>query len=247
MQINNGDIFHLGNHKIACGDSCDKELVKELVSDEKIHLIFTDPPYGIAYVEGKKGFNELTNKKKIVNDHKQTDSEYINFTKNWLEAVVPHLASKNTYYIFNSDKMIFALRNALVTSDFKFSQLLVWIKNHAVVGRLDYCPQHELIAYGWHGTHSFKKSKDKSVIYYPKSHRSTLHPTMKPVGLLRRLILNGSSVDDIVFDPFLGSGSTLIACEQTRRICFGLEIDPEYCQTIINRFEKVTGIKVKKI
>jgi len=247
VQISKGDIFQLGNHKIACGDSCNKGLVKKLIMDEQVNLILSDPPYGIAYVEGKKGFNELKNKRKIVNDHEQTDREYIDFTKNWVEVLIPHLASKNTYYIFNSDKMIFALRNALVGSDFKFSQLLVWIKNHAIVGRLDYCPQHELIAYGWYGTHSFKKSKDKSLIYYPKPHKSTLHPTMKPVGLLRRLILNSSSVNDVVFDPFLGSGSTLIACEQTKRVCLGLEIDPDYCQTIINRFEKVTGIKAKKV
>ena len=143
--------------------------------------------------------------------------------------------------------MIFSLREAMISSDFKFSELLVWIKTHAVIGRLDYLPMHELIAYGWHGTHEFLKSKDKSVLIYPKPNKSRLHPTMKPVGLIRNLILNSSRIGDVIWDGFLGSGTTLIACEQTKRICYGIELDPEYCEVIINRFEKLTGVKVVKV
>jgi DNA modification methylase len=143
--------------------------------------------------------------------------------------------------------MIFALKNSLDELKIKLAQLLIWIKNHAVVGRLDYLPQHELIAYGWYGRHKFVRSKDKSVLFYPKPSKSKLHPTMKPIRLLRKLILNSSKINDLVYDPFLGSGSTMIACEQTKRRCFGIELSPEYCQVIINRFEKLTGIKAVKI
>jgi DNA modification methylase len=128
-----------------------------------------------------------------------------------------------------------------------FSQLLIWIKNHVVVGRKDYLPMHELIAYGWYGTHEFKRSKDKSVLYYPKPHSSPLHPTQKPVGLIRKIILNCTKTGDIVYDPFGGSGTTLIASEQTGRKCLMIEMDLEYCQTIITRFETLTGKQAKKL
>ena len=142
--------------------------------------------------------------------------------------------------------MLFALRDGMQNAGFKFTQLLIWIKNHAVVGRMDYLPQHELIAYGWHGAHIFHKSKDKSILFHPKPNKSKLHPTMKPVSLLRQLILNSTKIGDVIYEPFGGSGSTLIACEQTKRNCLCIEIDPEYCQIIVDRYEKVTGIKVRK-
>ncbi|MFH1749562.1 MAG: DNA methyltransferase [bacterium] len=154
---------------------------------------------------------------------------------------------KNSAYIFNSDKMIFALRQGMLDAGFKFSQLLIWVKSHAVIGRLNYLPAHELIAYGWFGTHEFKKSQDRSVLFYPKPNKSKLHPTMKPIPLLRNLLLNSSSIGDIVFDGFLGSGSTILAAEQVKRVCLGCEIDPKYCQIILKRVEKATGYKPKKI
>ncbi|MDD4027286.1 MAG: site-specific DNA-methyltransferase, partial [Candidatus Shapirobacteria bacterium] len=110
---------------------------------------------------------------------------------------------------------------------------------HAVLGRMDYLIQHELIAYGWFGTHKFYKSKDKTILFFPKPQKSKLHPTMKPIPLIRHLILNSSQIGDYVFDGFLGSGTTLLAAEQTRRKCLGIELDPEYCQTIVNRYQRM--------
>lgn len=247
MQINNGSIFKLGDHYLACGDATDQKLIEKLVRDRKINLVLTDPPYGVAYVESKQSFKQGSNHQIIKNDQTQTDQEYVEFTKKWLEPVLNKLSNYNSIYIFNSDKMLFALKQAMDELDCKFSQLLIWVKNHAVVGRLDYLPQHELIVYGWFGKHKFQRSKDKSVFFYPKPSKSKLHPTMKPIGLLRKLILNSSKIGDYVFDPFMGSGSTLIACEQTKRKCLGVELDIKYCQVIINRWEKLTGRKVKKL
>lgn len=247
MLVHKGGIYQLDQHFLGCDDALNPEIVNKIIGDRKISLILSDMPYGVALVENKAGFNQTGKRKVIANDHIQSDEEYKNFTKGWLELVKPHLANKNAFYLFNSDKMLFAMREGIIDAGYKFTQLLIWVKNHAVLGRMDYLVQHELIAYGWYGTHKYYKSQDKSVLVYPKPQKSPLHPTMKPVGLVRRLILNSSKIGDWVYDPFLGSGSTLIACEQTKRRCLAIEIDPEYCQKIINRFEKLTGTKAKKV
>lgn len=247
MQVKIGDTIRLEEHILFCGDSTDKALIERLLEGRLIDLVLTDVPYGVGYVENKAGFAELSNQTIIANDHQQTEQEYSAFTQRWIQPIIPYLAKKNAFYIFNSDKMIFALREGMQLSGVKFSQLLVWIKNHSIIGRMDYLPQHEFIAYGWYGTHEFHKSKDKSVILYPKPNKSKLHPTMKPVGLLRRLILNSTRIGDVVYDGFGGSGQTLLACEQTKRRCIMVEIDPTYCEVIIDRFENLTGIKAERI
>ncbi len=242
-----GDIYQLGRHRLACGSSSDTSLVEQLVGTDKVAMILTDPPYGVSYVESKRGIAKLTTDKVIANDNIKGEADYEAFTRAWLETIKPHLTRKNTVYIFNSDKMLLPTVEALKATGGKFAQLLIWAKTHAVLGRLDYLPQHELILYGWYGTHVFGKSKDKSILIYPRPNKSKLHPTMKPVGLLRRLILNSSSVDDMIFDGFVGSGSTLLACEQTNRRCLAVELDPEYCQVVIDRWEKLTGLTAEKL
>jgi DNA modification methylase len=242
-----GDIYQLGKHRLACGSSCDSELVKRLVGEDKIGMILCDPPYGVSYVESKRGIAKLASTKVIANDNIEDETDYEAFTNTWLIAIKPYMARKNSLYIFNSDKMLLPTIQALKASGGKFAQLLIWAKTQAVIGRLDYLPQHELIIYGWYGTHTFNKSKDKSILVYPKPSISKLHPTMKPVGLLRRLVLNSSKVGDTVFDGFVGSGSTLIACDQVKRHCLAVELDPEYCQVVINRWEKLTGQKAEQL
>lgn len=244
--IKYGDMFRLGNHLLLCADSRNKDMVAKIIGKHKIKSVIIDPPYGVAVTESKQGFQTLAKNKVIVNDHLQSDAEYRKFTRDWIEAVTPFLERKNSFYIFNSDKMVFALREGMMEAGVKFGQLLIWVKTHAVVGRMDYAPQHELIAYGWYGVHEFLKSKDKSVLVCPKPNKSKMHPTTKPLDLMRRLILNGTRIGDVVYDGFLGSGTTLLACEQTKRVCIGVELDPEYCQTIIDRFEKLTGTKAER-
>lgn len=242
-----GQIIQLGQHRLACGDSSDAKLVSRLVGKDKISVILVDPPYSVAVVESKQWLNPKSQHKAISNDGLVSDKAYQSFTEAWLGAVKPHLAPKNSVYIFNSDKMLLPTVQALKASGGKFAQLLIWVKTQAVIGRLDYLPQHELIIYGWFGRHAFHKSKDKSILVYPKPTKSKLHPTMKPIGLLRRLILNSSSVGDVVYDGFVGSGSTLLACEQTNRRCLAVELDPEYCQIVISRWEKLTGKKAEVV
>ena len=236
-----GQIMQLGDHRLACGSATDPELVKRLVGGDHIAMLLCDVPYGVSYVESKQGIAKLANQKVIAGDGITDDATYQQFTNDWLQVVKPYLSPKNSVYIFNSDKMLLPTVQALRASGGKFAQLLIWAKTQAVLGRLDYLPQHELIIYGWYGTHKFHKSKDKSILVYPKPDKSKLHPTMKPVGLLRRLILNSSEIGDVVYDGFGGSGSGLIACEQTKRRCLMVELDPEYCQTIIDRWQKLSG------
>lgn len=247
-----GDAYQLGEHRIVCGDGADDWIVNRLVGDRKIKSVICDPPYGIDYVNGKLSFwkgigQEEMEHKPIENDARASDSQYFKFTSDWLGSVTPHLVEKNSIYIFSADRKIFTIREALITYGYKFGQILVWVKNNSVLGRLDYLPQHELIVYGWHGAHEFLKAKDKTILYCPKPNKSELHPTMKPIPLLRRLILNSTRIGDYVFDGFGGSGSTLMACEQTKRRCLMVELDPEYCDVVCKRFESLTGIKPVKM
>ena len=245
--INYGDYFQLGDHVLICGDSRDSKPLEKVIGKQKISLVITDPPYGVEYTENKAGFSKVKMDREILNDDIVSEAQYAKFTKDWIIPILPHIEKKNTFYIFNSDKMLFALRDGMMQSKLKYSQLLIWIKNHAVIGRKDYLPMHELIAVGWHGTHAFRKAKDKSIIFCPKPSKSPLHPTQKPISLLRRLILNSTLIGDVVYDCFGGSGSTIIACEQTKRKCIMIEFDPKYCQTIIDRFEKIFSVKAKRI
>lgn len=247
MKIKTGDIFKLGNHTLGCGSSTNAEFVAEVVGEQKIDMVLTDPPYGVAYVEGKKGLNGTSKAKEIENDHLQTDEEYELFTRAWLDAVTPHLASYNTVYIFNSDMMFCALRSGMAKAGLYYSQMLVWVKGSVVIGRKDYLPQHEVIAYGWFGRHKMNRSKAKSILFHPKPSKARLHPTMKPVGLLRKIMPNNTKAGDTVYDPFGGSGSTLIAAEHMGRKCIMVEMDTDYVQTIISRWEKISGKKAEKL
>jgi site-specific DNA-methyltransferase (adenine-specific) len=245
--VKSGDIWQLGEHRLACGDCRDPKLIANLLNGEKIDSINVDVPYGVSYTQSKAGFSKVHKAKNISNDDIASEEDYAQFTYDWLTAVLPHLETKNSIYIFNSDRMVFALKVGMERAGVGFSQLLIWIKNHAVIGRKDYLLQHELIAYGWYGTHQFRKAKDKSVLFYPKSNKSTVHPTMKPVGLIRHLVLNSTKIGGVVYDGFLGSGTTLLACEQAGRKCIGMEMDPEYCQTTIERWQKLTGLTAVKV
>lgn len=241
MLIRKSCIYKLGKHRLICGDCRDSELVKKLVGDDKISLVIADPPYGVGYIENKAGFSKLRANKVIANDSFKNEEDYRMFSNQWLSCLKPHLTSKNSLYIFNSDKMLFALKDAMDEQEIRLAQLLIWVKNQAVIGRRDFLAKHELIAYGWYGTHYFYKSKDSTVLYCPKPTKSILHPTTKPISLIRRLILNSSKIHDFVYDPFAGSGTTLAACEQTGRRCLTVEVDFEYCNAIINRFKKLKG------
>lgn len=245
MSIKNGEIYKVADHIIACGDCLDPEFVSKVIGDMKIKAVITDPPYGVDYVKNKKDVARLGVKdpKEILGDHIQSEQEYEKFTEKWIKAVLPYLGLYNTFHIFNSDAMLLALRSGMRSSGLYFGQMLIWIKNQSVLGRKDYLPQFELIAYGWYGKHKLERSKAKSVIFHPKPNKSKSHPTQKPIGLLRKIIPNVTRIKDVVYDGFLGSGSTSIACHHLGRISVGIEIDPDYVEIAVSRMEKLTRSK----
>lgn len=252
MPKNSTKIWKLGVHRLMLGDSTLKEDVDLLLGKDKVSLLLTDPPYGVGYVENKEEFLEAINGKSnpqkfsaIKGDDLKED--YYDFSKKWLEVIKPYLAGKNSFYIFNGDTKLREFLNSIHDLGYTKSAILIWIKNHAVIGRKDYHPQHELIIYGWLGKHEFFGNKDKTALFYPKPNKNKLHPTMKPPMLLRRLIYHGTKPGDIVLDPFGGSGSTLIACEELGRKCLMVEYDEKYCKTIIERWQKLTGKKAELI
>ena len=249
MSVESGEIYKVDEHIIACGDCLNSEFVSEVIGDQKVRAVITDPPYGVDYVKNKQEVSKLgvQDPKEILGDHSQSETEYSEFTQKWIDAIIPHLDEYNTFHIFNSDTMFFALRTGMKLSDVYFSQMLVWIKNQPVVGMKDYLSQFEVIAYGWHGKHKRERSKAKSVLFHPKPNKSKSHPTQKPVGLIRKIIPNVTKIGDVIYDGFLGGGSTAIASHHLGRKCIGIEIDPEYVETCLRRMEKLTKQKRKLI
>src|SRR5947209_1030920 len=139
LPITIGDMFQLGTHKLLVGDAKDAKAVAKLLGEERISLILCDPPNGVAYVEGKENFTGRTESHRAIqNDHEQSEDEYRQFTKEWMEAVRPFLTDKNAYYVFNSDRMVLALREGMRDAGYRFAQLLIWAKTHSVIGRMDY-------------------------------------------------------------------------------------------------------------
>ena len=246
-------VYKLGGHVLVRADCTkDGEFILQHMP-RCISAIVTDPPYGVDYVAGKKDFKkrigetQISKQKNIKGDEYVDDEKYAQFTRDWLDIPKEKMCKENSVYIFNADLMMCALRKGFADAGGYYSQTIIWVKDKVVIGRKDYLPQHELILYGWFGKHKFKKAKDRTVMMYPRPQRAKLHPTMKPVGLLRRLILNSTELGQWVYDPFGGSGSTLIACEHTKRRCFMVECDEEYVETTKERWERVSGRKAERI
>lgn len=247
ISIKYGQIYRMGRHLLCCGDARDTELVDRLIGKTKIKAAIVDPPYGTQTVESKLNFNRLKTSNVILNDNITSETEYAKFTEEWLRPIIPHLTVKNSLYIFNSDAMIFALRQGIENAGIHFSQLLVWVKSQAVIGRRDYLPAHELVAFCWSGKHQPLRAKDKSVIFCPKPSRSPIHPTQKPVALIRRLILNSTLAGDTVYDCFSGSATLGVAAEQAQRSSILIERDEKYCLATIDRFKRLFNIKAELI
>jgi len=235
-----GDLWILGRHRLLCGDATVAADVERLMDGKKADSLITDPPYGVDY----SGKNEFLNKidkgnriqKPITNDD---ITDYRQFFSAFM-GLAP-LAEYNTVYIFMSGKELHSLRLAFDDCGYSFGDYLVWVKNNHVLGRKDYNAKHEFIVYGWKGKHKFYGGFSTTVLEFDRPQRSDLHPTMKPIPLLAKLINDGLPANGKVYDPFGGSGSTLIACEQLNRICYTMEIDPVYCDVIVQRYINLKG------
>lgn len=242
-----GDIWLLGNHRVMCGDSTMIDDVEKLMNGEKFSLMITDLPYGVSYADKNEFLNAFDkgnrNQKEIKNDHINSE-QLLEFATQIYTNMSLFCEKKNAYYAFmpqGGEQMMMMM--ALKESGFQVKHELIWVKNNHVLGRVDYAYKHEPICYGWsqNGTHEFYGDFQTSIFEFNKPNSSKLHPTMKPIELIEKLIENSSKKNEIVIDPTSGSGSTLIACEKTNRKCYGMELDEHYCDVIINRWQNYTG------
>ena len=239
----NGNIYKLGNHYLMCGDSTNPDDVKRLMNNQLADLIVTDPPYNVNY-EGKTDDNL-----KIMNDNME-DNQFYSFLESALINLYNSVKDGGSIYVFHADTEGLNFRKAMMSSGFKLAECLVWVKNAFVMGRQDYHWKHEPVLYGWKpgASHYFINDRSQStVLEFDKPIRNEEHPTMKPIDLIAYLINNSSKKDEIVLDLFGGSGTTMIACEQTNRKAFIMELDPRYCDVIVDRWEKFTNQKAELI
>jgi len=236
------DIWLLGSHKLICGDSTKAEDYKLLFKDNLADMIFTDPPYNVDY--SGRGKNDLG---KIINDN-MDENKFVLFLDDVFKLMSDNLKPLSILYVCHPDshskpKIAFEIA---FDKYFKKSSTLIWNKGNAGMGWQDYRSQHEPILYGWKegkGKHNFYGDRTKTSIWNIKRDNTTeyKHPTRKPVELVKEAILNSSKEKDIIFDPFSGSGSTLIACEKLNRICYGIELETKFVDVIIQRWQQFTG------
>ena len=248
VTVHEGDIYQLGNHRLMCGDSCVEEDVNKLLDGVKIDSLITDPPYGVDYSQKNEYLNEWGKGNRVERAIKNDALEnYREFFGGFLSNIIPNFNEYNTFYIFMSGKELHNLRLAIEDVEGYCADYLIWLKNNHVLSRKDYSAKHEFACYGWYGKHKYYGGFSTTILEYDKPHKSELHPTMKPIPLIARLICDGSPENGVIFDAFGGSGTTLMACEQTNRKCYTIELDPYYCQVIINRWEEYTGGKAEKV
>lgn len=234
-----GYVWQLGRHRLVCGDSTDKATVQKLMNGELADLLLTDPPYNVNY-EG-----ETKDKLKIQNDN-MTNDAFSAFLVKAFENAKAIMKVGASFYIWHADSNGGIFRNACASVGLTVRQCLIWLKNSLVLGRQDYQWKHEPCLYGWKegAAHYWGADrKQTTILEFDRPQRNAEHPTMKPVKMFDYLIFNSSKKGGIVADLFLGSGTTLIACEQDGRTCYGVEFDPKYCDVIIKRWEILTGQK----
>lgn len=229
-----GDLWLLGNHRLICGDSTREETYTFLMDGKKANLVVTDPPYNVNY-EGSAG--------KIKNDNME-NGKFYQFLLDAFTCMEKVMENDASIYVFHADTEGLNFRKAFADAGFYLSGTCIWKKQSLVLGRSPYQWQHEPVLFGWKkkGRHQWYTGRKESTIWeFDKSKKNGDHPTMKPVPLVAYPIKNSSMSNCIVLDPFGGSGSTLIACEQTNRVCHTIELDEKFCDVIVKRFIEQAG------
>ena len=229
-----GDIWTLGRHRVICGDSTLPETFKLLMEGKRANLVLTDPPYNVN-VEETAG--------KIKNDN-MPDADFYNFLFCAFVNMEQNMEQDASIYVFHADTQGLTFRRAFADAGFNLSGCCIWKKNALVLGRSPYQWQHEPCLFGWKkgGKHLWYSDRKQTTIWeYDRPKASKDHPTMKPIALMAYPIKNSTMTNCIVLDPFLGSGSTLIACEETGRVCYGVELDEKFMDVIVKRYIEQAG------
>jgi site-specific DNA-methyltransferase (adenine-specific) len=243
-----GDLWLLGKHRLLCGDSTKAEDVERLMDGKRADLMLTDPPYNVALgigesLEEAKKRNRRVDGKVVANDS-MSDTDFRKFLVACFTAAFGSIKPGASFYIFHADSEGYNFRGAVKDCGQVVRQCLIWAKDILIMGRQDYQWQHEPCLYGWkegaaHGWYSDRKQT--TLLRFDRPKRSEEHPTMKPVAMFAYLIGNSTAPQGLVYDPFLGSGTTIVAAEQLGRVCYGMELSPAYCDVIVKRWETLTG------
>ena len=238
-KVKKGDIWQLGDHRLMCGDSTVITDVEKLMNGEKADLLLTDPPYNVNY-EGGNGL-------KIENDN-MGDEKFKEFLKEAFTCANIVMKEGASFYIWHADSEGYNFRSACKEVGLQVRQCLIWNKNALVMGRQDYQWKHEPCLYGWKegAPHTWLSDrKQTTVLDFDRPTKNLEHPTMKPIALFAYELQNSAKKGALVLDLFGGSGTSIIACEQTGRKCYTMELDEHYCDVIITRWEKLTGKEAK--
>lgn len=233
--VERGDVWSVGRHTLMCGDATNKEDVDKLMDGKRANLVITDPPYNVAF-ESSAGLS-------IKND-KMTGDKFYKFLLLAFKNMASHLESGGAAYVFHADTEGLNFRKAFIDAGFHLAGCCIWVKNSLVLGRSDYQWQHEPVLYGFlkNGKHSWYSDRKQTTIWnFDKPKRNENHPTSKPLDLLSYPIQNSSQENGIIVDSFGGSGSTLMACEKTNRICHTMELDEKYASVILRRYVEDTN------
>lgn len=233
--VEKGDRWIVGRHVLYCGDATSKEDVDKLMEGKKANLILTDPPYNVSF-KSQSGLS-------IKNDSMKNDDFY-NFLKSSFDNMVAHCESGAAGYVFHADTEGLNFRKAFIDSGFHLAGCCIWVKDSLVLGRSDYQWQHEPCLYGFlkNGTHKWFSDRKQTTIWnFKKPKRNENHPTSKPLDLLSYPLQNSTQANAIVIDVFGGSGSTLMSCELTNRICYTMELDEKYASVILRRYVENGG------
>ena len=236
-----GDLFEIGEHRLLCGDSTDSDQVTKLMNGVLADMCHTDPPYNIDYEGGSK------KREKIANDKLD---DFPKFLYDVYTTISTALKKGGAIYVWHASTETHNFIQQFLDAGFLFKSYIVWNKNNSTFGRSDYHWKHEPCIYGWleGASHKWYGDRKQTTVWdVDRPSRSDEHPTMKPIDLCSKALTNSSTINDIVLDVFLGSGSTMVAAHQMQRKCYGMELDPKYCQVIVDRMLKLDStLEVKR-
>jgi len=244
-----GDLYELGEHRVLCGDSTSIDDVEKLMDGKKADMVFTDPPYNLSFggsmsnttLDGKmikhKGANQ---KHEAIHNDKMSEEEFAQFITDTLNII--KMFTTGAYYISFGSQTLNQLLQPMKELKMEYKSIIIWMKNQATLSGKDYKGRYEPIVYGRFNDGFYGVRYEQEDIWeIQRTLKNDLHPTMKPVPLIEKALLNSSKKEMLVLDLFLGSGSTLIAAEKTGRVCYGMELDPKYIDMIVQRYVDYTG------
>jgi DNA modification methylase len=250
-----GDLFEIGEHRLLCGDSTDSDQVAKLMNGSKADMVFTDPPYNIGFkgsmsnkmVNGKKAPADSANQRhdEIKNDA-MTEEEFYNFISDILKEI--KINCLGAFYICFGSQTLNQLLQPLLNLGIEYKSIIIWMKNQAIFSGKDFKSRYEPIVYGrFNDFFNGARFNEEDIWEFARTQKNDLHPTMKPISLIENA-LNYSSIEGMnILDLFLGSGSTMVASHQLKRKCYGMELDPKYCQVIIDRMKKLDpSLEIKR-